>query len=123
MTRNLIDMLFYGSTIILLLLAGLILLMWSKKVWSKAKKDNNYSRGRIFIFMIPGILLMIAVLIPMFYAVSLRKADNHCVAMFAQPQPDFVNKMSQEQLKERQLKEMAQSCPHSNYDDLISRIK
>ncbi len=123
MTRNFIDMLFYGSTVVLLLLAGLILLVWSKKVWNKAKRDNNYSRGRMFIFMIPGILLMIASVIPMFYAGSLRKADNHCIAMFSQPQPDFVNKMSPAQLKERRLKEMAQSCPRSDYDDLASRIK
>ena len=73
--------------------------------------------------MIPGIFLMILMLIPMFYAGSLRKADEHCLDMFSRPQPEVIRSLPPEERKEHTLNEIRQSCPKTDYDDLMSRIK
>jgi ABC-type multidrug transport system permease subunit len=123
MTRSLIDLMFYGSIALSLPLAALVLWLWSRKVWKSAQRESNYSLSRIFIFMIPGIVLMVITVIPMFYALSLQKADEHCLAIFSAPQPEYMNKLSATDLKEKRLEEIRRSCPKTDYDDLFSRIK
>lgn len=123
MTRNLIDLIFYGSVALSLPLAGLMLWAWSRKVWSGAKRDSNYSLSRIFVLMLPGIALMILLTVPMFYAMSLQKADEHCVSIFSAKQPEYISKLPATEQKARRLKEMQKSCPKTDYDDLFSRVR
>ena len=123
MTRNMIDLIFYGSVAVFFPLSVAVIYLWSRKTWKSTKASGNYSKSRIYLLMIPGIVLMVLASIPMFYAGSLRKADSHCLALFSAPQPDFVNRLSPTAVKERRLKTMMNACPHSDYEDFASRIK
>lgn len=123
MTRSLIDLIFYGSIVISLPLAAYVLWLWSRKIWSGAKRDNNYSLSRIFVLMLPGIALMVVLMVPMFYAMSLQRADERCVSIFSAKQPDYLSKLPAADLKARRLKDMQEYCPKTDYDDLFSRVK